>query len=279
MSQSKKEQKIMMAHNAAAQLANDKKYREAVDKYQDFYWMVSKDSPYKWFAILAIYSLLSDHREVPWKDGQDNEFFEKIVGSSKEPAVIRAQAYFCLGRHLVLSGDRDASESYFINVVSIYESMKPADLKAKLMMGGDPRGGPKFTTVGQYKVITLRSMESHPFFKQSTHHLYRQTEKDSAYNTAIASLNQMNSSWNEDDKVKSKKSASSSKKPGPRKLNLQEPLEGQAARSDAEDSEEGSHSSALKSIKKEGTATGTYLSIGVVVVAVVYYLYISTKYY
>ncbi|KAJ3249679.1 hypothetical protein HDU77_007561 [Chytriomyces hyalinus] len=254
MSHSKKEQKIMMAHNAAAQLANDKKYREAVDKYQDFYWMVSKDSPYKWFAMLAIYSLLSDHREVPWKDGQDDEFFEKIVGSSKEPAVIRAQAYFCLGRHLVLSGDRDASESHFINVVSIYESMKPADLKAKLMMGGDPRGGPKFTTVGQYK-----------------------TEKDSAYNTAIASLNQMNSSWNENEKVKSKKSVSSSKKPGPRKLNLQKPLEGQAG-SDAEDSE-GSHSSALKSIKKQGTASGTYLSIGVVVVAVVYYLYISTKYY
>ncbi|KAJ3262704.1 hypothetical protein HDU77_000220 [Chytriomyces hyalinus] len=256
MSQSKKEQKIMIAHNAAAQLANDKKYREAVDKYQDFFWMVAKDSPYKWFAILAIYSLLSDHREVPWKDGQDDEFFEKVVASSKEPAVIRAQASFCLGRHFVLSGDRDASESHFVKVVSLYEAMKPADLKAKLMMGGDPRGGPKYTTVGQYK-----------------------SEKDGVYSAAITSLNQINAAWNDDQKVKLKKSGSSSKKPGPRKLNLQEDQDG----SDEDDSvDDGrSHSSALKTIKKQGesSASSTYLSVGVVVVAVVYYLYISTKYY
>ncbi|KAI8617703.1 hypothetical protein BC830DRAFT_69705 [Chytriomyces sp. MP71] len=240
----KKDQKIFHAHNAAAALAQDKKYRDACDKYRDVFKLCKKDSSeYKWFSLLAMYSLLAQHKEVPWTD-EDEAFFTKVAGDKKEPAVIRAQAEFTIGRSLVLASDRDAAEKHFVQVISLYEGMKAADLKQKLMMGGDQRG-PTFITVSAYK-----------------------NDKEGVYNQAIQSLNMINAAWNESGKVKIKK---------PRRASSRSRSASAAKLVESENENDDVISRTVNAAKKDNMSF--YLSAGVVAVAIVAYLYVSTNYY
>ncbi|KAJ3068045.1 hypothetical protein HDU98_008787 [Podochytrium sp. JEL0797] len=162
----KAEQKAMMLGNTAAQLAKDEKYREAADMYKSMYLKCGKDSQYKWFALLAVFSLLG-HKDLEAND-EDVAFMETIAGDKKEPTVFRAQARCSLG---FLGKDEDKATALMKEVVSLYDGMSRLELKTKLMNGGDARG-PTFTTVGAYR-----------------------DDKDGVYNTALKFLAQADSEW------------------------------------------------------------------------------------
>ncbi|KAJ3019195.1 UNVERIFIED_CONTAM: hypothetical protein HDU68_010795 [Siphonaria sp. JEL0065] len=166
----KAEQKIVALANSAAQFAKDEKYREATDAYKKLYSQAGTSSPYRWFALLAVFSILGqkDSDETP----ADISFFEAITKDKKEPVVHKAQALFCLGRQKYeKEKDRDAAIAIFKQVVKIYDNMSRVELKQKIMNGGN-QNGPTFTTVGAYR-----------------------DDKDGAYNFAIKFLIEVNANW------------------------------------------------------------------------------------
>ncbi|KAI9318857.1 hypothetical protein BDR26DRAFT_1016142 [Obelidium mucronatum] len=175
---SKKEQKLAQLANTAAQLAKDEKFRDAADSYKKLYTECPTASPYRWFSLLAVFSILGQ-KDCENTDA-DNQFLEKITKDKKEPAVHKAQAIFCLGRYKYeVEKDRDGAIALFKQVIKIYDGMSRAELKGKLMNGGNQQG-PTFTTVGAYR-----------------------DDKDGAYSYACKFLVEVNANW-ESPKAKKK---------------------------------------------------------------------------
>ncbi|KAJ3285294.1 hypothetical protein HDU79_007444 [Rhizoclosmatium sp. JEL0117] len=170
MKMQKAEQKAVQTANTAAQLAKDEKFREAADAYKKLYNSCSKDSPYRWFSLLAVFSLLG-HKDCE-ENSSDAAFLDSIIKDKKEPTVHKAQALFCKARNLYeVEKDRDGAVELFKKVITMYDGMTRVELKQKLMNGGDNRG-PTFTTVGGYR-----------------------DDKEGVYNAACSFLVQVNANW------------------------------------------------------------------------------------
>jgi hypothetical protein len=84
----------MIAHNNAATLFHERRFREALDAYIRCYETFPSTAPLRWFSLKALCSMLS-HRQVACTTA-DEAFLATIDGDRTRDKVHRAEAAFTL---------------------------------------------------------------------------------------------------------------------------------------------------------------------------------------